>query len=375
MPTANLNTSVHSWTRKYTQTIMKFTHACIDACTCMDTHTYSHTYIHICLLLIPMIWNRQANFESKGDKLFSSAERRIRTQGLRHQIASRLNARWQTDWAIEDQAKKTWTRQSIPMISEHSAHSTPLPVVFRTWLSRYICLLLILMLWHRQAIFELKVDELSSSAECRIWTTDQRHQLVHAVCQTVRKYRMLSKTSRELGIPWVTLVYWSKQDVISRKKPCDAMASPTEREIRYFYLKPHISTSNPAKKHVRKDMKSRHTHNKTLKDTYNYFVLDNESKASFFKFSQRRPAKVLTVGQTNMRRCLCEKCINIEMQFKGLTRKAEKKQIKADYEANEITRCSQSSLPEMVLFNLWYRMTKRLPWRRSVHIWYKCSVV
>ena len=53
-----------------------------------------------------MLWHRQAIFESKGDKLSSSAEGRIRThQGLRHQIASRLNARWQTDWAIEDQAK------------------------------------------------------------------------------------------------------------------------------------------------------------------------------------------------------------------------------------------------------------------------------
>ena len=58
------------------------------------------------LLLISMLWHRQAIFESKGDKLSSSAEGRIRThQGLRHQIASRLNARWQTDWAIEDQAK------------------------------------------------------------------------------------------------------------------------------------------------------------------------------------------------------------------------------------------------------------------------------
>ena len=53
-----------------------------------------------------MLWHRQAIFESKGDKLSSSAESRIRThQGLRHQIASRLNAHWQTDWAIEDQAK------------------------------------------------------------------------------------------------------------------------------------------------------------------------------------------------------------------------------------------------------------------------------
>ena len=52
-----------------------------------------------------MLWHRQAIFESKGDKLSSSAECRIRTQGLRHLFASRLNACWQTDWAIEDQAK------------------------------------------------------------------------------------------------------------------------------------------------------------------------------------------------------------------------------------------------------------------------------
>ena len=58
------------------------------------------------LLLIVMLWHRQAIFEWKGDKLSSSAEGRIRThQGLRHQIASRLIARWQTDGAIEDQVK------------------------------------------------------------------------------------------------------------------------------------------------------------------------------------------------------------------------------------------------------------------------------
>ena len=57
------------------------------------------------LLLISMLWHRQAIFKSKGDKSSSSAECRIRTQGLRHLFASRLNACWQTDWAIEDQAK------------------------------------------------------------------------------------------------------------------------------------------------------------------------------------------------------------------------------------------------------------------------------
>ena len=89
-------------------------------------------YIYL-LLLISMLWHRQAIFESKGDKLSSSAECRIRTQGFRHLFTSRFNACWQTGWAIEDQAK-TWTRQPVPMISKHSAHSTSLPVGLRTWL-------------------------------------------------------------------------------------------------------------------------------------------------------------------------------------------------------------------------------------------------
>ena len=57
------------------------------------------------LLLISMLWHKHAIVDSKGNKFSSSAECRIRTQGLKHQIASRLNARWQTDWDIEDQAE------------------------------------------------------------------------------------------------------------------------------------------------------------------------------------------------------------------------------------------------------------------------------
>ena len=62
------------------------------------------------LLLISMHWHRQAIFESKADKLSSSVERRIRTQCLKHQITSRLNACWQIDWAIEDQTKNLNTK-------------------------------------------------------------------------------------------------------------------------------------------------------------------------------------------------------------------------------------------------------------------------
>ena len=66
---------------------------------------------------------------------------------------------------------KTWIRQPVPMIGNHSAHLTPLPFGIRTWLWRYTYLLLLIsMLWHRQAIFKSKGDRLSSSAECRIRT-------------------------------------------------------------------------------------------------------------------------------------------------------------------------------------------------------------
>ena len=72
---------------------------------------------------------------------------------------------------------KTWTLQPVPIISEHSAHLTPLSVDFRTWLWWYTYLLLISMLWHRQAIFKSKGDKLCSSAECRIGTLGPRHQI------------------------------------------------------------------------------------------------------------------------------------------------------------------------------------------------------
>ena len=54
---------------------------------------------------------------------------------------------------------KTLTRQPVPMISEHSAHSTPQPFGIRTWLWRYTCLLLLIsMLWHRQAIYSKRKE-------------------------------------------------------------------------------------------------------------------------------------------------------------------------------------------------------------------------
>ena len=83
----------------------------------------------------------------------------------------RLTAHLQTDWAIHDQAKNL-NLIACHVITVHSAHLTTQPDGFRIWLWWYIfLLLLILMLWHRQFIFKWKEDKLSSTAECRVWTS------------------------------------------------------------------------------------------------------------------------------------------------------------------------------------------------------------
>ena len=123
-------------------------------------HTYITYIVCVCmylLLLISMLWHRQAIFESKGDKLSSSAEGRIRTQRVSdtYSPADRMPADKLTE--LSRIKLKTWTRQPVPMISKHSAHLTPLPFGIRTWLWRYTYLLLLIsMLWHRQAIFEFE---------------------------------------------------------------------------------------------------------------------------------------------------------------------------------------------------------------------------
>ena len=136
-----------------------------------DVTSKNFTFLHVAHIHTYMF----VNFDALGQASDFRIERRqvvflcwmqdSKLGSLRHRFASRLNAHSQTGWAIEDQVN-TWTQQPVPMISEHSAHSTSLPIGFRTWFWRYTCLLLILMLWHRRAIFESKENKLSSSAEC-----------------------------------------------------------------------------------------------------------------------------------------------------------------------------------------------------------------
>ena len=143
---------------------------------------------------------------------------------------------------------KTWTRQldsttrpydqsaSIqltplsvdPMISEHSAHLTPLSVDFCTWLWRYTYLLLLVsMLWHRQAIFKSKGDKLCSSAECRIWARGPRHQIA-------------SRLNARRQIDWaIDAIDWAIEDQAKNlnltARPYDQRAfSPLDPTVRWL---------------------------------------------------------------------------------------------------------------------------------------------
>ena len=136
-----IHACVHAYMHSCMHAYIPCMHACIDACihtcmhACMHTyiHAYIHTYTHIhtyLLLLISMLWHRQAIFESKGDKLSSSAESRIRTQRVSETQSP-------ADWKPADKPTelsriklKTWTRQPVPMISKHSAHLTHCHLAF-----------------------------------------------------------------------------------------------------------------------------------------------------------------------------------------------------------------------------------------------------
>ena len=171
-PTELSRIKLKTWTRQPAPMISEHSAHLTPLSVDFRTWLWQYTYL---LLLISMLWHRQAIFKSKGDKLCSSAKCRIWTPDTNSPA----------DWMLADKPTelsriklKTWTRQPVPMIGEHSAHLTPLSVDFRTWLWRYTYLLLLIsMLWHRQAIFKSKGDKLCSSAECRIWTRGPRHQI------------------------------------------------------------------------------------------------------------------------------------------------------------------------------------------------------
>ena len=164
-----------------------------------------HTYIFVVVNFDALAQASDIRIERR-QVVFLCWEQDSNPGGLWNLIFSRLNACWQTDWAIEDQAYKNLNSTARPY--DQRAFSPPDPTaIWHSHLAlaiyifvvvnfdalaqasdirierRHACmhacmhtyihtclLLLISMLWHRQAIFESKGDKLSSSAESRIRT-------------------------------------------------------------------------------------------------------------------------------------------------------------------------------------------------------------
>ena len=175
-PTELSRIKLKTWTRQPVPMISEHSAHLTPLSVDFRTWLWRYTYL---LLLISMLWHRQAIFKSKGDKLCSSAECRIWTRGPRRQIASRLNARWQTDWAIEDQAKNL---NSTARPYDQRAFSPLDPTV--SWLSHQALAIYIFVVVNFDALaqasdIQIKGDKLCSSAECRIWTRGPRHQIAN----------------------------------------------------------------------------------------------------------------------------------------------------------------------------------------------------
>ena len=95
---------------------------------------------YTCLLLISMLWSWQTIFLIERRQVTFLCWMQNSYQDLWNQISA--------DWMTADKPTelswvklKTVTQQPVPMMSEHSAHSTPLSVGFRTWLWLFTCLL------------------------------------------------------------------------------------------------------------------------------------------------------------------------------------------------------------------------------------------
>ena len=170
-PTELSRIKLKAWTRQLVPMISE--HSAHLAPLSVDFRTWLWRYTYL-LLLISMLWHRKRYSNRRETSMCSSAECRIWTRGPRHQIASRLNARWQTDWAIEDQAK---TLNSTARPYDQRAFSPLGPTV--SWLSHLALAIYIFVVinFDAPALFKSKGDKLCSSAECRIWTRGPKHPI------------------------------------------------------------------------------------------------------------------------------------------------------------------------------------------------------
>ena len=123
-------------------------------------HTYKHTYIFVVVNFDALAQASDIRMQRR-QVVFLCWRQDSNPEGLRHLFASRLNACWQTDWAIEDQAKNL---NSTARPYDQQAYSPPDPASI--WHSHLALAIYIFVVVH--------FDALAQASDIRI----ERRQVV-----------------------------------------------------------------------------------------------------------------------------------------------------------------------------------------------------
>ena len=116
---------------------------CMHAYACMHIHKCIHTCMHAYMYIVVNF-----NAVAQASNIWIGRRQFVFLCWMRDSV---FGTESPADWMPADKPTepsriklKTWTQQPVPMISEHSAHSTPLPVGFRNWLWQYTCFFLLI---------------------------------------------------------------------------------------------------------------------------------------------------------------------------------------------------------------------------------------
>ena len=161
-------------------------------------------------------------------------------------------------------------------------------------------------------------------------------QVLSTTFGVLRRYRLMRRASRNLGISW---------NLLARKKT----GRPTRHKTKRNYIKQKVenfyenaSIYLPDKNKVKKG-KARKILDKSLKDLFKEFKKQNTNiKISLSNFSKMRPKHINTARTSKLRQCLYEYCTNIEEKLKVLnnfTKEHPKCRIKDKYVFSQITLC------------------------------------
>ena len=180
-----------------------------------------------------------------------------------------------------------------------------------------------------------------------------RKQIMCKIAKSLKQKRLLRAFHRQSkGISWNYLtacanIDMNDSDCDLRKKRNDALTEEEIKDVKDFYILPHISTTLASRKTVNKALEQKNVMNMSLDDAHKeYSNRDDTKKISVSKFMKLRPKNVLTVSRAKFRGCLCEYCTNIDFKRTALNKfiVAHHQKFHSKFDMNGATLCNSSKL-------------------------------